>query len=295
MTKLTESATYSPTIFRLETTTPVAGGAVVLDGNDDPVQGHANAQAQLLANRTKYLKTIIDALGTASTANLTTSPVDTAAGRVLKVGDFGLGTDTQITATGDLNGIRYGGIFSPIGQLNQPSSEIVLWSGGRTGGARAAQFAVSLDGVSYARGYNAGRPPGTEWSPWATGWSSLTANVITVDTGSFGYGTGSGGTVTQATSKATAVTLNKPSGTVTMHNESLAAGASVQFQLINSKVSTLDTVIMAMRGGGSLTDYSLRAYIGTAGSIYFVLKNESAAPLAQAYQFNFTIIKGASA
>ena len=41
-------------------------------------------------------------LGTAATATLTTSATDTTAGRVLKVGDFGLGT-TAVHYGGDLN------------------------------------------------------------------------------------------------------------------------------------------------------------------------------------------------
>lgn len=49
--------------------------------------------------------------------------------------------------------------------------------------------------------------------------------AITVDTGSLGYSVGSGGTVVQATT----VTLNKPSGRVEMHPETLAAWSSVQF------------------------------------------------------------------
>lgn len=45
-------------------------------------------------------------------------------------------------------------------------------------------------------------------------------------TGGIGYQTGSGGTVTQATSKSTAVTLNKLSGRITLNAEALAAGAT---------------------------------------------------------------------
>lgn len=58
--------------------------------------------------------------------------------------------------------------------------------------------------------------------------------LLTSGAGALGYGTGAGGTVTQLTSKSTAVTLNKPSGVITMHNEALEPGASVRFVVYNN-------------------------------------------------------------
>jgi hypothetical protein len=46
-----------------------------------------------------------------------------------------------------------------------------------------------------------------------------------------GYATGAGGTVTQATSKSTAVTLNTVTGAITMNNAALAAATIVSFTL----------------------------------------------------------------
>lgn len=51
MANLTESPIYEPGIFQLEKSTPPLGGAPVID-NGVPSAGHANAQAQQLANRT---------------------------------------------------------------------------------------------------------------------------------------------------------------------------------------------------------------------------------------------------
>lgn len=290
MAKLTESATYSPTIFRLETTTPVAGGAVVLDGNDDPVQGHANAQAQLLANRTKYLKEITDTLGTASTANVTTSSTDTTANRVLKVGDFGIGTDSQPT-TIDPNTVRYGSVMGSVGQANAPTTECIIWSGGRSAGARAAQFAIDHGSPSRAfiRGYNAGRV-GTEWAPWSELFTTTGTNVITSENGSFGYGTGSGGTVTQATSKSTAVTLNKPSGRIITASDSLAPGAFATFALNNNKFAITDCLIVNTVGNASYRTEVAFINPGVAG---IRVTNISGTTLAEALLINFTIIKGA--
>ena len=52
-------------------------------------------------------------------------------------------------------------------------------------------------------------------------------NVLVTNPAGLGYGTGSGGTVTQATSKSTTVVLNKPTGQITMNGAALASGAVV--------------------------------------------------------------------
>ena len=54
-----------------------------------------------------------------------------------------------------------------------------------------------------------------------------------------------GGAVTQATSKSTGVTLNKPCGAITMHNASLAGDAEVSFTVTNSEVAATDVVLVA--------------------------------------------------
>lgn len=59
MTNLTDNPVYEAGIYQLETTDPVLGGPPGFNlGN--PVTGHANAQAQQLANRTAYLKQFKD-------------------------------------------------------------------------------------------------------------------------------------------------------------------------------------------------------------------------------------------
>jgi len=61
MSTLTEQIiTWDAGVFQLETTTPVKGGAVA-GALDAPTDGEANAQAQVLANRTGYLKQLADA------------------------------------------------------------------------------------------------------------------------------------------------------------------------------------------------------------------------------------------
>lgn len=121
-------------------------------------------------------------------------------------------------------------------------------------------------------------------------------NVLVTNAAGLGYGTGSGGTVTQATNKSTAVTLNKPTGQITMSNAALAANTSVAFLVNNSLFSSTDTIIVNISGGvSSLLNYNLQATSGANGSFGVVLRNITAGSLSEAVVLNFAIIKGATA
>lgn len=122
-------------------------------------------------------------------------------------------------------------------------------------------------------------------------------NVLVTSPAGLGYGTGAGGTVTQATSKTTAVTLNKPCGQITMHNAALAAGASVVFQLNNVLLAYSDAIIINPCWG-SVDGISYRvevARITSAGYATIRVTNITAGSLSQAVELNFAIIKGAAA
>jgi hypothetical protein len=115
-------------------------------------------------------------------------------------------------------------------------------------------------------------------------------NVLVTSSGGLGYGTGSGGAVTQLTSKSTGVTLNKTNGQVITHNAALAANTTVGFNITNSTVVASDAVILNMVGGGSIQDYQLWAQPGS-GTITVYIKNITAGSLSQALTLNFAIIK----
>lgn len=125
------------------------------------------------------------------------------------------------------------------------------------------------------------------------------ASGALVETGGagVGYGTGAGGTVTQATSKGTAVTLNKPTGQITMHNAALAGGgATVMFVLNNSILSATDVLLVTVQYPGiSAGNYSVRVGNTVSGAANIVVKNESVSSLSEAVILNFAIIKGAAA
>lgn len=119
-----------------------------------------------------------------------------------------------------------------------------------------------------------------------------TGNVLATSGGAIGYGVGAGGTVTQATSKSTAVTLNKPTGQVTMNNEALGAGTGVFFQLNNSLISGTDTVQVATFGGGA--SYLANCVSVSAGAALIRVVNNTAGSLSDSVILNFAIIKGAT-
>lgn len=118
--------------------------------------------------------------------------------------------------------------------------------------------------------------------------------ALTLASGSLGYATGNGGTVTQATSKATGVTLNKPSGEITLNNAALAAGVAVSFTLTNSAIAAGDRIILNHASGGTFMAYALDAQAG-AGSALVGVRNLTAGSLSEAIVIGFAVIKGATA
>ena len=108
-----------------------------------------------------------------------------------------------------------------------------------------------------------------------------------------GYASAAQGTVTQATDKSTGVTLNKSAGRITMNGAALAATTTVSFTLTNSLISTNDTIIVNVSGGGTAGAYV--AYISSlaAGSAVIALRNLTAGSLSEAVILNFAIIHGA--
>jgi hypothetical protein len=113
-----------------------------------------------------------------------------------------------------------------------------------------------------------------------------------------GYATGAQGTVTQATSKSTGVTLNKSAGRITMHDAALAAGVAVSFILTNSTISINDAIIVNVSSNttGSLAGaYTTYVSYLAAGSALITLRNLTAATsYSEAVVINFAIIHGAS-
>lgn len=110
-----------------------------------------------------------------------------------------------------------------------------------------------------------------------------------------GYSAAAQGTVTQATSKSTGVTLNKSAGQITMNNAALAATTNVAFTLTNNLISTNDVLIVNVAGGAATAGtYNVFTSTLAAGSATIVLRNISAGSLSEAVVINYAIIHGAS-
>lgn len=105
-----------------------------------------------------------------------------------------------------------------------------------------------------------------------------------------GYTTGAQGAVTQATSKATAVTLNKSAGVITMNGAALNLTTTVSFNLNNSYLSANDTLILTIASGGTAGAYNAWVSGMTAGVATINLRNITAGSLSEAVVLNFAII-----
>lgn len=107
-----------------------------------------------------------------------------------------------------------------------------------------------------------------------------------------GWRSGSGGAVTQITSRTTAVTLNKRVGKVTTTADSMAAQAPTTFTVTNSTVAATDNVVLTKLSG----DVDTFAWVNSvaAGSFTVTLFNSHASAAdTTAFSFNFEIRKGA--
>jgi hypothetical protein len=110
-------------------------------------------------------------------------------------------------------------------------------------------------------------------------------------TSEIGYSAAAQGTVTQATSKSTAVTLDKSAGRITMNNASLATATNATFTLNNSIIGANDAVILTISGGQATPgSYNVFANSLTAGSVSITLRNISGGSLSEAVVINFAIV-----
>jgi hypothetical protein len=117
-------------------------------------------------------------------------------------------------------------------------------------------------------------------------WSiSYVVDARVYDTLQYPPSVGIGGQVTQLTSKSTPVTINKRTGRITVHNESLAAGATVVFEVNNSTVTASDMIHVSVTS--TLTDYSATVRSKSAGRFAIALTNHSGGALAQSFLIDF--------
>jgi hypothetical protein len=114
---------------------------------------------------------------------------------------------------------------------------------------------------------------------------------MTKDTAGLGYGTGTGGAVTQATSRTTGVTLNKTNGAITLVS---AAGTATwqSFTVTNSTVAATDVVVLSQKSGTDL--YMMHVTAVAAGSFRISFATTGGTTTEQPV-FNFAVIKAVAA
>jgi hypothetical protein len=153
---------------------------------------------------------------------------------------------------------------------------------------------VTLEGLNYWRQYNAllsakalSFETGTDADEVPV--SGMLGRMAFVDEWC-GYAQG-GGSVTQATSKATGVELNTPCGQIIMDDDALAADTAVAFTLTNSQIAPQDVVAVSIKSGATAGAYAVSTLDIASGSVKIVLRNLTAGSLSEAVVLNFVIIK----
>lgn len=119
--------------------------------------------------------------------------------------------------------------------------------------------------------------------------------LLTAKKFGYGAGNGAGSTVTQATNRATGVTINALSGQITTNSASLAAEASAVFVVTNNKVAATDVVVACISSGAVALNTDVVVSAVAAGSFSItVINNNVAAGTAEtgAIVINFVVIKG---
>lgn len=116
-------------------------------------------------------------------------------------------------------------------------------------------------------------------------------NATVTSAAGLGYSTGAGGTVTQGTSRTTGVTLNKPTGAITMFS-ALGSAVAATFTVTNSLVAATDTIILNQQSGTNL--YALLVTAVAAGSFNITFYTTGGVA-TDAPVINFSLIKGVTA
>lgn len=130
-------------------------------------------------------------------------------------------------------------------------------------------------------------------TPIGASTASTVAGTTIYASTELGYAASAQGAVTQATSKSTAVTLNKSAGQITMNNASLATATNVTFTLNNSLISAKDVLILNVGADATAGAYNCWVSGLSAGAATITLRNISGGSLSEAVVINFSVIHSA--
>jgi hypothetical protein len=115
--------------------------------------------------------------------------------------------------------------------------------------------------------------------------------LVTTTTG-LGFYTGAGGMVTQASTKATAFTLNNMCGQITTAADGLAHSATVSATWTNSKIAATDVVIINHKSGGTIGAYVFNVSCGAGTATLYITNNQTSGTLSEGLVLSFVVIKG---
>ena len=216
--------------------------------------------------------------------NLVLAPNGTGSVSAAKV-DITGGTITGITnlvATGGtISGVTFTGSFTGLTLIESTT----LATSAAAAGCNLNGSTLAADGTDANININI--------TPKGTG--------QTLSSGKMGYPTGTGGTVTQATSRTTGVTLNKITGEIVLFAVGLAGHDADEFVLTNSTIEANDVVMLCIKNGGSLAAGTRKFYVTqvntvAAGSCTISVGNiDNGAITSESPTLQFVVLKGAVA
>ncbi len=212
--------------------------------------------------------------------------------------DTGVREEWYLRARGDIDWVVQSAARPTVTRLNsRNASDTVL---GYLQFNQATQnWVISYDGTSTGFVWNATSFYGDADNTYSLGlasrrWSTVHAvNVLAA--GNFGYATGQGigGTVTQLTSKTTAVDIGDDrTGDITTNNSALGAGASADFEVTGTAISTLTIPVVAVKSAS--TNYTAQVVSFSAGRFRVRLTNISAGSRSEAVPITFALINSAN-
>lgn len=207
------------------------------------------------------------------------------------VGNVQIGA-TGITTPGYYGDITGGNLFSAYTMnasvsMNAPNVNANVLTANHITGSPSVNFVaniVSGYNISVVDSYNSGNAV-------VIGNVNATGNITSLN--SIGYANGAGGQVTQTTSRTNAVTLNKPTGQITLVSGSLAANTQSQFTLNNSYILDTDMLFVQHVSGGTLGLYSLTATTANGSAVISMRNNSAAASGTQTPVLRFMILRSA--